>query len=154
MGELYGVPLGFRVPQFDIEVSAAKATAYTKMSQNEFALQLYQAGLLAPQNADQSLAVLDMMDFNHKNDVIGKVQQYQNLMKTNQMLLGIAIQLASQVDPELAQQLMTSFSIGGQQLGGAPEPMRGAGEQGSGQTAGETRVQNAREQTQNSTQIS
>jgi hypothetical protein len=74
-----------RLPMFDIEVSAVKANPYSKLSQNELALQFYSAGFFAPQNADMTLATLNMMDFDHKEDVIKQVQQngtmYQMLMQ-------------------------------------------------------------------------
>ena len=154
-GQMYGIDMGYRIPQFDIEVNAQKATMYTKMSQNEFALQLYQAGILSPDNADQSLAVLDLMDFNHKEDVIAKVQMYQNLQKINQQLLGIAMSLATQYNPQIAQQLSMDFGMGGEapagQQGGAPVPQSPGGADIGG--SGGSLVDKARKQAQNATQV-
>lgn len=151
-GSIGGVQLGYRVPQFDIEVNASKATAYSKMSQNELALQLYSAQVFAPNNADQALALLDIMDFDHKSDVIQKVQQNQTLMQINQQLLGIALGLAEQYAPDVAAQLSQTFMIGGQPQApvNAPEEFDST----KGNTAGETMVNRAREQAQNSTQVS
>jgi hypothetical protein len=70
----------YRKPQFDIEVSAQKASPYNKMSQNEFAIQCYQQQFFNPQNADATLACLNMMDFDHKEDVISTVQQNGTLL--------------------------------------------------------------------------
>ena len=64
-----------RLPQFDIEVSAQKASPYSKASQNELALQFYSNGFFNPQNADMALACINMMDFEHKQDVIKAVQE-------------------------------------------------------------------------------
>lgn len=47
-GEISGVDMGYRVPEFDISVQAQKQTAYTTMAQNELALQFYQLGFLTP----------------------------------------------------------------------------------------------------------
>jgi hypothetical protein len=84
-GETYN-----RVPQFDIEVSAQKSSPYNKMNQNELALQFYQYGFFAPQNADATLAALDMMDFDHKEDVMSKVKEngtlYDILMQMQQQM--------------------------------------------------------------------
>ena len=51
---------------FDVEITAQKQSPYTKMAQNELALQFYSAGFFNPQMADQALACLDMMDFPRK----------------------------------------------------------------------------------------
>ena len=58
-----GLEESYRLPVFDVEVSAQKQNPYTKNSQNELALQLYGAGFFAPQNGDVALACLDIMDF-------------------------------------------------------------------------------------------
>ena len=80
-------------PLFDLKVSAQKATEYSKMAQNELALQLYQLGMFAPNNADPSLACLEMMDFDGKDTVMQRIQQngtmmqmLQQMMMENQML--------------------------------------------------------------------
>ncbi|MBR1761970.1 MAG: hypothetical protein IJ731_01205 [Eubacterium sp.] len=64
-----------RMPQFDIEVSAQKSSPYNKMNQNELALQFYNMGFFAPQNAEPALACLNMMDFDHKQEIIDAVKQ-------------------------------------------------------------------------------
>jgi hypothetical protein len=44
------------------------------MEQNELAINFYNMGLFNPQMSDQALACLDIMDFDHKDKVIEKVQ--------------------------------------------------------------------------------
>ena len=89
----FGQDMGYRLPQFDIEVTAQKQSPYSKMSQNELALQFYSAGFFAPQNADASLACLDMMDFDRKHFVMQKVAQnggmYQQIMMMQQQMLAL-----------------------------------------------------------------
>lgn len=60
---------GWHLPLFDIRVTAEKQSPYSKMAQNELALQLYGAGFFAPQNAQAALSCLDMMDFEGKDFV-------------------------------------------------------------------------------------
>ena len=60
---------GWHLPLFDIRVTAEKQSPYSKMAQNELALQLYGAGFFAPQNAVAALSCLDMMDFEGKDFV-------------------------------------------------------------------------------------
>lgn len=73
-----------RVPLFDITVSAQKQSAYSRMSQNEMALQFYSAGFFDPRNAEQALACMDMMDFDRKDMVMQRIarnaQSYQAML--------------------------------------------------------------------------
>lgn len=68
------------LPEFDIEVAVQKASPYSKAAQNELALQLYSAGFFNPQNTDQSLACLNIMDFDHKSDVINQIKKNGTLL--------------------------------------------------------------------------
>lgn len=68
------------LPEFDIEVAAQKASPYSKAAQNELALRLYSAGFFNPQNTDQSLACLNIMDFDHKSDVINQIKKNGTLL--------------------------------------------------------------------------
>ena len=58
------------MPVFDIKVSAQKKSIYTRVSQNELALQLYQLGFFDPLRASQALQCLEMMDFEGKEQVL------------------------------------------------------------------------------------
>lgn len=80
----FGVDLGLRAPQFDVEVHVQRANAYTKLSQNEFALQLYQNGVLNAQNAGQALMLLDLMDFKGRDKLIESVQRQGEIMQRTQ----------------------------------------------------------------------
>ena len=72
-GVALGVDMGYRLPVFDIEITAEKQSPYSKMNQNDLALQFYKAGLFDPQAADQALACLEMMDFDRKHFVMGRI---------------------------------------------------------------------------------
>ena len=93
-GVEFGVDMGVRVPLFDIEITAQKQSPYSKMAQNELALQFYQAGFFNPQMADQALACLDMMDFDRKEFIMQKVSQngtmYQMMMQMQQQMMMLA----------------------------------------------------------------
>lgn len=154
-GQEFGIDLGYRIPQFDIEVSAQKATAYSKMSQNELALQFYSAGLFAPQNADQALACLNMMDFSHKQEIIDRVQQNGTLVQQVQQLLSLSMSLAQRYEPQIAQQLSAQFGIQGAQPAQGQVDTNIKEQSGDGTIKNEehARVTKAREQAQNSTQV-
>ena len=78
-GTVMGVELGRRVPLFDISVSAQKQSAYSRMSQNELALQFYSAGFFDPAMASQALICLDMMDFDRKETVMQQIARNASL---------------------------------------------------------------------------
>ena len=94
-----------RLPVFDIEVRAQRENAYTKMSQNELALQFWGNGMLNPQMTDQALIALDMMDFRGKDDLKRKIQQQGTLQQTLMQVAQIAMALAQKYDPQAAQAL-------------------------------------------------
>lgn len=155
-GQEFGIDLGYRIPQFDIEVSAQKATAYSKMSQNELALQFYSAGLFAPNNADQALACLDMMDFAHKQDIIDRVQQNGTLMTQVQQLLQLSMGLAQRYEPQLAQQLSAQFGLSQPAQpaqGQVDTEIKEQSSDGTVKNSEHAQVAKAREQSQNSTQV-
>ena len=118
-----GVDMGFRKPLFDIEVTAQKQSPYSKMAQNELALQFYQAGFFNPQMSDQALACLDMMDFDRKEFIMQKISQnggmYQQMMMMQQQMM----QLAAMVDQsrggnEITQGLANQFGMQMPQMSG------------------------------------
>nr|DAL12194.1 MAG TPA_asm: portal protein [Caudoviricetes sp.] len=97
-GMEYGVDMGVRVPLFDIEVTAQKQSPYSKMSQNELALQFYNAGFFNPQLADQALVCLDMMDFDRKQFIMQKIERNGTMFQQIQMLQQQMLQLGAMVD--------------------------------------------------------
>lgn len=98
--------LGLRLPVFDVEVTAVKASPYSKLSQNELALQFYSAGFFAPEKAEEALACIDMMDFERKDLVIGKIQENAAHYAETEGLRNLAARLAEQCgETELAAKL-------------------------------------------------
>lgn len=108
----FGMDMGFRLPVFDVKVSAQSKNAYSKNSQNELALALYGQGVFNPQMSDQALMLLDMMDFDGKDELMQKVSQNGTLLQQMAMYQQIALQLASQVDPMMAEQLAQGIMTG------------------------------------------
>ena len=111
-----GVDMGYRLPLFDVEVTAQKQSPYSKMAQNELALQFFGAGFFNPQMADQALACLDMMDFDRKHFVMNKVEQngtmYQQMMQMMQQMMMLAQIVDSYKGSNITQQLMAQFGGG------------------------------------------
>ena len=104
-GNDFGQDMGFRLPVFDIKVSAQKKNVYTKVAQNELALQFFQLGFFNPQMVDQSLMCLEIMDFDDKDIIMQKISQMGGLHQKLMQYMQIALQLASATDPMLAEQI-------------------------------------------------
>ena len=113
-----GIDMGYRLPLFDIEVTAQKQSPYSKMAQNELALQFFGAGFFNPQMADQALACLDMMDFDRKQFVMQKIAQnggmYQQMLQMQQQMLMLAQMVDQSRGTNLAEQIAVGIT------GGAP----------------------------------
>ena len=113
-----GTDMGYRLPLFDIEITAQKQSPYSRMSQNELALQFFGAGFFNPQMADQALACLDMMDFDRKEFIMQKIAQnggmYQQMMAMQQQMLMLAQMVDASRGSNIAEQLAAQYS------GGAP----------------------------------
>ena len=148
-----GQPDGLRKPVFDIEVSAQKASEYASMAQNELALQFFQLGFFNPQMVDQTLATLDMMDFDGKDSIIQKVQENADLQQRLIEWQQLALALADRYDPVmgegLAQQILQE---GGQAVPQARAAAAKKPEINTGETKEPKIVENARKKSEESTQ--
>ncbi len=105
-------------PEFDIVIRAQKQNPYSKLSQNELALQFYKLGFFNPELASQAAMCIDMMDFDGKDKILQKIAENGTIQdKLNQMqqLLALAGEaLAERGDPRVMQAL--------QQMGGTAQP--------------------------------
>ena len=123
-GYVAGQDMGFRVPEFDIEIVAQKQNPYSKMAQNEMALHFFGRGFFNPQLADQALACLDMMDFDRKQFVVQKISQngtmYQQMMAMQQQMMAMQARLDRYEGTALAQQMMAANQGGASPPGGSP----------------------------------
>ena len=124
-GNMAGSDMGYRVPMFDIEITAQKQSPYSKMSQNEMALQFYSAGFFNPQMADQALACLDMMDFDRKQFIMQKIAQnggmYQQMLMMQQQMLMLAQIVDRYEGSNMADQIAAGITGGV-----APSPVSGS----------------------------
>ena len=137
-----GQSSGLRKPEFDIKVSAQRASPYTRMAQNELALQFYNAGFFDPARAEQAIMTLEMMDFDGKQEIIGKIQKNAAIYNAMLQFAQLAMQFAPpEVQPTVAQMVMQAAGGQAQALGmGGSAPSVTGGES--------TRITQARQQSQ------
>lgn len=96
----------YRKPIFDVRVKAQKSNPYSQLSQNETAKELYQLGAFLPQNSDQALAMLQMMEFEGKQQVVQTVQQNGTLYQQVQQMQALMQKMALVVQQQTGQDLM------------------------------------------------
>lgn len=117
-GNEFGVDMGMRLPVFDIKVSAQKQNIYTKVTQNELALQFFNMGFCNPQMTDQALMCLDMMDFEGKDNIMQKISQNGTMFDKLVQYMQLAFTLAQVAAPQYLQQIAMDLQ---QTTGQAPQ---------------------------------
>ena len=70
-----GTGVCYRVPEFDLEVSAQDENPYKTMEYNQLALQLFQMGFFREDMADQALRCLELMEFKNKDQLTAAILQ-------------------------------------------------------------------------------
>ena len=72
---------GYRVSEFDLEVSAQNETPYKTMEYNQLALQLFQMGFFRSDMAEQALRCLELMEFKNKDALTEVIREGQKETK-------------------------------------------------------------------------
>lgn len=152
----FGQDMGMRLPIFDVKVSAQKKNTYTKVTQNELALQFFQMGFFNPQMTDQTLMCLEIMDFDGKDGVMQKVSQLGTMYDKLMQYMQLSLMLAQAAAPQYVQQIamdMQTMGMAAPQMGGggAPQMMESDAIAGIPQKEHGV-VRNARERAQNASQ--
>ena len=123
-GNDFGQDMGFRLPVFDIKVSAQKKNVYTKVSQNELALQFFKMGFFNPQMTDQTLLCLELMDFDGKETIMQRVAQMGTIYQKLIQYLQIAMLMAQKYEPGAVEMIAPDYM---QYLGGGATAPVGGG---------------------------
>lgn len=149
---------GYRTPVFDVDTKAEKSSPYTRIAQNEFALQLYGQGFFNPQMTDQALATVDMMDFPGKEEVLAKIAQngtmYQKLQACQGMLMRFAqIIDAMQGTDENTTQVAAMFGTAAPAMPSGDESAGGEGIGGESTGGESSTTAKARERAARATEV-
>ncbi len=138
--------LGISQPVFDVKVTAQKRSAYSRLSQNELAMQLYRLGVLAPGNEQAALGLLALMEFDGKEQLADRLEAGLGLREKLRQLedyKALALALARRYRPDLAFGLEGELPLpAGEGAGPAPGESEGRPVMGAG--AGPERTEAAR----------
>jgi hypothetical protein len=136
-GSDFGVDLGYRVPIFDIEVTAQKASPFSTTAQNERAKELYSLGFFRPDLADQALACLDMMSFDGIEQVRQNISKnstlYQQVQQLQQLVTAMSQRLDMTQGTQYTQQVAQMIGQQAQQT-----PQGNAGKEATTNSLGDT----------------
>lgn len=137
-------------PIFDIKVKAKKSNPFSRMSQNELALQFYQLGFFNPQMADQVLPAVEMMDFEGKQKITDMIrkngtmfEQLQQAQQTNLQLAQLLAERTGETRPLAALQQQ----MGMQPTAAAQSPRASRGSSGGGVGSSVEKAQRAAAET-------
>lgn len=97
-GTDFGMEMGERMPIFDIKVSSQKSSPFSTVAQNERAKEFYGMGFFRPDLADQSLAALDMMQFEGIEKVRENISKNRTLQQQVQQLAQLSLVMAQKID--------------------------------------------------------
>ena len=127
-------PFGAALPVFDVKVSAQKRNAYSRLSQNELAMELYRMGIFDEGKEQEALSCLRMMEFDGRDELIGRITASMGLrekLDELQKYKALALAFARRYRPDMAAGLTgESTPLGApSEAAAAPlgAPSRGAG---------------------------
>lgn len=89
---------GYRVPEFDLEVTAQDETPYQTMEYNQLALQLFQMGFFRSDMAEQALRCLELMQFRNKETLTEVIRQGQKETEQKEWLTASLRQAVALLD--------------------------------------------------------
>lgn len=133
-----GVEFENRKPVYDIKVTSAKASPYSRTAQNELAKELYSAGVFNPEMGDQAMLLMEMMDFEGKEELKAKLANNQRLLQENMMLKQQMLQMGMIIDAQNGTSIAQGIAA---QQGGQPMPGPAAGGKETN-SVGDTREKN------------
>ena len=112
LGSFGQIDLGLRQPVFDIRVVPAKSSAYSRLTQNELALQFYQLGFFSQEQSDQALACMSMMEFEGKDELMQRLAANGTMQRELALYQQYALALTQKYEPERAEALMAGITGG------------------------------------------
>ena len=88
----------------------AMLNSYTRLTQNELALQFYQLGFFSQKQADQALACMSMMEFEGKDELMQQLAYNGTMQRELALYQQYALALTEKYEPMNAPALMASIT--------------------------------------------
>ena len=99
----FGGDMGFRLPTFDVKISAQKKDSYSRAAQNELAKELFKMGFFDPRMRDQALSCLSVMSFEGKDELMQMLERNASLAQRLESYMQLSLMLAKEYAPEYAE---------------------------------------------------
>ena len=136
-------PFGAALPVFDVKVSAQKRNAYSRLSQNELAMELYRMGIFDEGKEQEALSCLRMMEFDGRDELIGRITASMGLrekLDELQKYKALALAFARRYRPDMAEGLGVAVdpSLGSPLRGAVAQATEGSPELSLEQSAKDT----------------
>ena len=134
-------PFGAALPVFDVKVSAQKRNAYSRLSQNELAMELYRMGIFDEGKEQEALSCLRMMEFDGRDELIGRITASMGLrekLDELQKYKALALAFARRYRPDMAEGLgagVVGSALGSPPRGAVAQATEGSPELSLGQSA-------------------
>ena len=96
--EEFGMDLGLRAPVFDIRIRAQRSQPMVLMKKNELAREFYQLGFFNPDNADQALSCIEMMEFEGKAVLSERIRKAAEDKRRNDAIKAEMLKMAKTLD--------------------------------------------------------
>ena len=109
-GLVGSVDMGYRLPVYDIDIVPEKNNAYTRLSNNELALQFFGMGFFNPEITDQALMTLNMMDFDKKDELMQQISANGTMAQMLAQWQQLALSLAQKYEPGLVPGLASTVT--------------------------------------------
>lgn len=104
-------------PIFDIRIIAQKKSPFSSLSQNETMVNLYNMGMLNPENSQMALIAIELMEFEGKDKVVEYIKNGQTLKNI--------IEQQNQVIAQQQQQIMALSNTSSGMVSGLSEDQSG-----------------------------
>lgn len=142
----FGIDFSTKEPVFDVNVKPQRTNPYSRVAQNDLALQFYNLGFFNPELTDQALAAIDMMDFEGKEKVKETIRNNGTMYEKIQQLQQTQMQMAQLIADTTGDQRILAAS------------MAQPGEQetvpsGAVRSEGKSQAEKSRERTANMTSV-
>ena len=136
-------PFGAALPVFDVKVSAQKRNAYSRLSQNELAMELYRMGIFDEGKEQEALSCLRMMEFDGRDELIGRITASMGLrekLDELQKYKALALAFARRYRPDMAEGLGVAVdpALGSPLRGAVAQATEGSPELSPEQSAKDT----------------